>query len=414
MKKFNQLNKENEEESPSGSGGAFSSLARELLDKEKSEEGAPVKERESKDVEKQEKKEEIHSNEKQDEEFDPVEFDEDKVVTKSGKPVGDKSKEVFRKFKDAAKKDREELALLREESKKLKEFNYKETDEFKNLQKERDEYRTTVDNEYFYESPQFKNTFLQPLKDAKEAVKKYTAEVKDKDELMPILEKMTRALQEKNEFNFDEAVDQAAEEHFSSSTARKFSRACQDLWDKNNSYVAALDDRIKAKEDIDKKRAEQTSKSGSEAYQYLDSSISAFTKSNSQIIDMFNSNEDLKKEFDYNESLKSETKKTKDAVDIFMSTGNVTQEFKDVLYRASILPARDQEVKVQARIIGDVMKQNDLLKKDLKEASDKILELSGKPSSRVKPFDQREKDNSSGSGGAFSSTLKRMINSNNE
>ena len=326
----------------------------------KTEEVAVKREKEKKEEPKEETKKEL-------EDFDPSSFDE--TQTPDGKKYGEKTADVFKKFKESAKKRAEKIEALEKEVAELK--NKKEVPaDYADIQKERDELRSQVDTEYFYNSKEFVSKYTKPMQDAEGLVKKSIAALEDRqrESITPLLQKANKALLEGDEKAFYDLTDEIVDESFSPSNGRKFASHMSDLWDKTQALNEAYKDKESARSTIKKSIEENAAKTKDSAASYLDVSVDAFMKDNEKVIDLYENNEDMKKEYDYKKELKSDLESAKIQLNEFVATGKMSKDLSDLIYRGVLLRSRTQEIKMQSGVIG--YQSNKILK-----LSERVAEL---------------------------------------
>jgi hypothetical protein len=369
--------------------------------KQKKEE--PKKEEEVKEEDKKEEEKKEEEPENKEEEFNPVDFDESALVTKKGRPVSANVTDVIKKFKEKAKQQKDLIEKLEKDAQANKPLNLEEHEEYKKLKEERDKLRETVDTEYFYESDSFKSKYVEPVTKAQAAVKKYTETLDedDKEEIRPLLAKATEALKAGNEAAFDKALDEASE-LFTPSAARKFSSAMGDLWESHNEYAEALKDKEKAKSDISKKKDLTLNSQTAAVSNLLKEATERFFEVNKDVVAVFESNPKLKESFNYKESVTKSANAVSYAIKDFQATGEITQDLRVALVKATQFDAIQKEREVQGEIIREQMQTESALRAEIKKLSDKVLALSSTDNKgRYKNIDEKDKKEDKKSSGSI-------------
>lgn len=368
------------------------------------QEGADKEEPEPQKVEKEPKKDEPKTIPKKEEEkkvqtpdddkdFDPVSFDESKGA--DGKPFSSSTTETFKKFKESAKKRDELIQSLKKELEDAKKVKVDELPEYKTALKERDEARSILETEYFYNSPEFIKKYNEPLKKAEAKVKTMISAIPEEDvaSVRDDIIKANEYLSAVDETKFFEYVDKIAEEVYTPTNARKFVSAMQELFEATSNMTDAYRDKEEASKKIKESKGANAKSSYQDATKYIDISADRFKSDNKTIIDMYESNEDLKKEFDYTAELSKDVESAKEQLSEFLATGKISQELSEFIYRGSILRTREHEIKTQSRVLGyqrdkiaELTKANEELKKEV----DSLSSTDGR-SKRVVNFDRGDK-----------------------
>ena len=336
----------------------------------------------------------IDDKTKKEEDFDAANFDDSKFQGKTG--------ETFKKFKQTAKKRDEEIATLKKELETLKSKKTLDDPEVQEIIKERDRYKETVETEYFYNSEDFKGRYEAPMRANEKKVITLISSIKeaDRDSVNPLIIKANDYLKEGKEVEFNDVVDQIAEEAFSPTNGAKFKTAMGELFVSTAELANAYTSKEKAKESIDKSKKLNLDASLGGAIKYIDDSVNSFLTHNKVIVDLYESTPDLKKRFSYKEELMKDAEKAKFHLNEFARTGQVSQGLSDFLQRGAQLRARNEEVSTQAEIISlqlSRMKEYETEVKKLKDEVDKLSSTERKRGNHADDKSDKSEENKSGS-----------------
>lgn len=336
----------------------------------------------------------IDDKSKKEEDFDAANFDDSKFQGKTG--------ETFKQFKKTAKKRDEEIATLKKELESLKSKKTLDDPEVQEIIKERDRYKETVDTEYFYNSEDFKSRYEAPMRANEKKVMTLIGSIKeaDRDSVNPLIIKANDYLKEGKEVEFNDVVDQIAEEAFSPTNGAKFKTAMGELFVSTAELANAYTSKEQAKKSIDKSKKLNLDASLGGAIKYIDDSVNSFLTHNKVIVDLYESTPDLKKRFSYKEELMKDAEEAKFHLNEFARTGQVSQGLSDFLQRGAQLRARNEEVSTQAEIISlqlNRMKEYETEVKKLKDEVDKLSSTERKRGNHTDDKSDKSEENKSGS-----------------
>lgn len=341
---------------------------------------------------------------KDDDDFDPESFDPESVVTASGKPVSSASKDVFKKFKATAAKRQEEINNLKKQLEEIQKKSPTESEDYKKLQEDYKKYKDIVDSKYFEESPEFAETFINPINRKYNQVGTLLTDLANDG----IITEKNASIIRENLQKFDAAVKSgkrgaiyaaiaAIEDEVDGPAAKAIVKEIEEFVPLFEKYKKAVNDKEEARRLIDKEtgdRVTNTLKNFNISFKAVEDDF--MEKQKDRIA--FLRSDHIKDIIQFDELYGAAKKEAQDAIKSFATSGEMNSKLVALLHKAALHPVNQRELETQASTIAAFHRRvNDQEEeiKALKKTISDIKKLKNKGSFRYDDDDDDDEEDDS-------------------
>lgn len=298
------------------------------------------------------------------------------LKTKAGYPASETARQQFKSVQSALKAKDEKLKAAQkelEEAKKLAGPPLEEREEFKTIASERDALKKELDLVHFENSPEWKETFVTPIRTETERVagilEAIKVEPEDKANIISLIREAEALLGDKSkEIEYSDLVDKISSDYMKPNTASKFARAMDNLFELSVKRAVAYADKEKARQAIVESIAKKSSSTEKSLKERLEAELIAFEKTD--VGQLFKKTA----EFDFDATSKANAQKALAAIKDFQVTGQVTNDLAEMLRHHALKPAFENERKwlvdnyvKLGKAVPELLKENDELKRRIAE-----------------------------------------------
>lgn len=337
--------------------------------KQEGEEEPEEGEEEKKPEKKEEKKEDDAQEDETEDKKDDV---EEILLTKSGNKA---SKQVT----EFIKKQKAKIAELEEKVKSgtgsIDPQLTEKATKYDEVIKERDEYKAKIDRIAYQESPEFKDTFVEPLKQARSKIQSVVDVPQDELEDAKALFSKAGQYAGKDISKFLGVVDEIIDAGFvtGNSKTRLFTKYMEDWHETAEKYITAVEEKENdSKSVVASESRAVRSKHTQEIHRDIDTFVETF-KADSRL--KINALEGKDKERYM--SFVQASSKTKEDINDFAATGKMTKSLVETIQQGLIAETLRAESDIIRKGWVDTQNKNKILSDQVKELQDKIDILSG-------------------------------------
>ena len=273
-----------------------------------------------------------------------------------------------------------------------------------NMKKELDELRDAhgklkqrFQDNYFEETEEWRETFIQPLKSAESEMVKWmqSHSVGDDAEasalFKPMLVGLQEALKEGDEVKYYEWIDEIGQ-HLKKGSSSRFSQAAPKLWDAYIAKEQAFKDKNAAREKIRKESLSFAQKQGTIAASALDTMLHSFEDSNREVIDAYKNNTKFKDYIKYDETVGKPLADAKQAIATAVQQRKVTTELVDLAFKGAISGLKDKELEGYRARIELQKKEIERLREKVGETEKIMKKVQPSPSARRSVTEEQESE----------------------
>lgn len=301
----------------------------------------------------------------------------DDFVNKDGQPISEATKmKVNEGFEGLKKKLRKYEKDYHKISKKYEAL----LAEHEPIKKEVDEIKKWRSDRYFEESPEFKETYITPVKESEDKIKFYLENAgiepdsREEQDVKRNLAFLAKHAADGDEVKFNQYVDKLADLFEGKVTQTKFIGITDHYFQKVQNRNRALTDKESARKEILAKDAELIAGSRPVVEEMIRSYVSQYEQDNEAFVEFFRS-EKAKDFFKYDETIEAGKKRAADLISEMVTNRRPSKELLQLVTKGIIGDISEKEKRALAQQQEDQKTQIANLKEELRKTKEILNKL---------------------------------------